>query len=83
MVDFDEDEMLNTPATIVPCRGREGKLETDVCEPFTAKDLDQIAPLAPGDAKDLADNYYSLPSCETMARLAKRIQAARRLKYGS
>lgn len=73
--------MLNTPAHIVPCRGREGKLETDVCESFTAEELDAIAPLRAEDVRGLAD--YSLLSDETVARMASRIQAARRLKYGS
>jgi len=72
--------MLNTPATIVPFRGREGQLETNVCLTFTADELDAIAPLKPEDVRGLSD--YSLLSDETMTRMAARILAARRLKYG-
>jgi len=82
MIDFDEDEMTYIP-TLVPCRGRESRLDTERDNEFTARQLDELAPLAPGDAKELADKYHSLPSDETMARMAARILAARRLKYGS
>ena len=81
MLDFDEDEMLNISAAVVPCRGREARLDTDRDNDFTARELDELAPLAPGDAKDLGE--HSTPSSETLARVEKRIKAARRLKYGS
>lgn len=81
MFDLDEDDMLDIPVHIVPCRGRAGRPDTDYFESFTEKELDLLAPLAPGDSQEMAQ--YSAPNPETITRLEQRIEAARRLKYGS
>ena len=82
MPDFDpEDDMqLYIPTNVVPCRGRDGGAPTIVCESFNTKQLDALAPLAPIDQKALGERF--VPEKETIDRLEKRIEAARRLKYG-
>jgi len=80
VLDFDEDDMLITPYRVVPDRGRAGQFESNVCESFTAEQLDALAPLEPDDAREMG--AYTTPRSETISRVQKRIQAARRLKYG-
>lgn len=72
--------MLTPPATVIPLRGRLKREETNVCESFTERALDLIAPLEPEDSRDLGEDRC--PGVETLVRIGKRIQAARRLKYG-
>ncbi len=69
------------PHRILPLRGDFPSVETYVRESFTESDLDQIAPLAPGDANCLGE--FCCPSYETLLRVQQRIEAARILKYGN
>ena len=83
MLYLDEEPML-IRADIVPCRGRTARADTMVQESFTAKELDALAPLIAGDCECLRENRYERyePRPETIERIEKRIQAARRIKYG-
>lgn len=72
--------MLKFQDKLVPCRGREDRLATNPCDTFSTRQLDELAPLEPHDASELGD--YCTPSSETITRVQKRIEAARRLKYG-
>jgi len=65
---------------VIPLRGDFPLGDTSVRESFTKRALDAIAPLAPGDERWLGENCY--PSVETLERVEKRIEAARKLKYG-
>jgi hypothetical protein len=73
--------MLPSHTNIVPCRGRAGKYDTHQLASFTETELDQLAPLDSRDPKEMGE--FCIPSSETIARVQRRIQAARRLKYGS
>jgi hypothetical protein len=64
---------------IIPHRGR-GLRDTNVSTEFTAKELDSVAPLQRGDAKEMGE--FSCPGPETIERMNERIKAAKRLKYG-
>lgn len=54
--------------------------DSHVGEEFTAKELDAIAPLAPGDAQWFGE--FCRPPIETVERMDRRIKAAKKLKYG-
>ncbi len=55
--------------------------ESRARDSFTQSDLDEIAPLVPGDEKWLGERC--IPSYETLRRLEQRIKAAQILKYGT
>lgn len=65
---------------IVSCRGRVRREDTDIHESFTAEQLDALAPLERGDTTEMGE--LSIPGSDTIDRLQKRIEAAKRLKYG-
>lgn len=66
---------------MVPCRGRSGLPDTvNFNNQFTERELDEIAPLEPGDGRWLGEDR--VPSYETILRVERRIKAAQLLKYG-
>ena len=64
---------------IIPHRSRTLP-DTNVSAEFSAKELDAMAPLQQGDANEMGE--YSFPSHEVIERMDRRIEAAKRLKYG-
>ncbi|MGH9931004.1 MAG: hypothetical protein ACREA9_17490 [Pyrinomonadaceae bacterium] len=71
---------MNPP---IPCRGRIALPETIRLESFTAKELDEVAPLSQHDRECLGEAYWYEPRPETIGRVEKRIQVAKGLKYGT
>jgi len=49
---------------------------------FTEAELDELAPMSEADWKELRDPYKSEPSNTLKKLIARRIRAARQLKWG-
>lgn len=66
-------------AAVSQCRGRPGLRETLSKESFTAEQLDAAAPLT---KKDLLSLQTGNPSARAKEKYRRRLETARRLKYG-